>query len=88
MTHTEMRNTAIAAVIGAAAVFAWDWFTDRVAKGEEAVSAAQINAIIDERLKTDSNKTLHQEMTELKSVAIENSAKLDVLIDAVGALAE
>ena len=88
MTKVEIRNTAIAAVVGACAVWAWEWGRDRMIAGEDAVAAAHINLIVDDRLKTDSGKTLHQEISELKGVAIQNSAKLDVLIDAMEALSE
>lgn len=84
----QVIEWAGAAIIGAAAVGIYTYLTDRVSRGTDAVAAAQINSVIDDRLKTDSGKTVHQEILETKAVAQANSVKLDVLLDAVGALSE
>ena len=78
----------MAAVVGAAAVFGWDWFTDRMARGQDAATVELIEQVLAKNLQTDSGKPLPQLVAEMNERAIRTETKVDVLVDAISALAE
>lgn len=88
MTKREAIGAGIAVLITLAVTMVWDFTTDRLSRGQDAVTADLVNDILDERLRTDSGKSVHQVLAELNNRSIENATKLDIIVDAVEALSE
>ena len=82
----QIIEWAGAAVIGAAALGIYTWVTDRMVQGDAAIAATAINAEIDKALLMDSGDTVQQAILKNREVALENSVKLDIVIQSLEAL--